>query len=68
MLSVCTCVFIIEFRRPNPTTVELGGGIQSGTTHAIAANWGISQANQSSNNCSLAATQPEHWPPQGWLY
>lgn len=57
MLSVCICVFIIAFRRPDPTAVELGGGTQSGTIHAIAANWRISQANQSRNNFSLAASQ-----------
>ncbi|GAB0205340.1 hypothetical protein GRJ2_002999600 [Grus japonensis] len=37
-----------------------GGGVQSGNAHAIASNWGISQANQSSNKCSLAASQDEN--------
>ncbi|GAB0184010.1 hypothetical protein GRJ2_000866300 [Grus japonensis] len=36
-----------------------GGGVQSGNTHAIASNWGISQVSQSSNKCSLAALQDE---------
>jgi len=38
---------------------DLGGGVQSVNAHAIAPNWGISQANHSSNNCSLAASQAD---------
>ncbi|GAB0210376.1 hypothetical protein GRJ2_003503400 [Grus japonensis] len=36
---------------------DLRDGVQSGNAHATAANWGINQANQSSNKCSLAASQ-----------
>ena len=39
---------------------DLGGRVQSGNAHAIAANWGRSQANQSSDKCSLAASQDEN--------
>ncbi|GAB0208991.1 hypothetical protein GRJ2_003364800 [Grus japonensis] len=35
-------------------------GVQSGNAHAIASNWGISSANQSSDKCSLAASQDEN--------
>ncbi|KAM6103455.1 uncharacterized protein LJ206_014212 [Theristicus caerulescens] len=39
---------------------DSGVRVQSGNTHTIATNWGISQANQSSNKCSLAASQDEN--------
>lgn len=39
---------------------DLGDTVQSGNTHAIATNWGISQANQSSDKYSLAASQDEN--------
>ncbi|GAB0209089.1 hypothetical protein GRJ2_003374600 [Grus japonensis] len=39
---------------------DSGGGVQSGNAHAIASNWRISQANQSSDKCPLAASQDEN--------
>ncbi|GAB0204256.1 hypothetical protein GRJ2_002891200 [Grus japonensis] len=39
---------------------DLADGIQNGNAYAITSNWGIRQANQSSNICSLAASQDEN--------
>ncbi|GAB0208591.1 hypothetical protein GRJ2_003324800 [Grus japonensis] len=39
---------------------DSGGRVQSANAHATATNWGISQANQSSDKCSLAASQDEN--------
>ncbi|GAB0209016.1 hypothetical protein GRJ2_003367300 [Grus japonensis] len=39
---------------------DSGGGVQSGNAHAIASNWGISSANQSSDKCPVAASQDEN--------
>lgn len=37
----------------------LGGGIQSGTAHALASSWGMGHTNQSNDKCSLTASQDE---------
>ncbi|KAK4826412.1 hypothetical protein QYF61_008945 [Mycteria americana] len=39
---------------------DLGGGVQNGNAHTFATNCGISQANQSSDKCSLDASQDEN--------
>ncbi|KAK4815771.1 hypothetical protein QYF61_007189 [Mycteria americana] len=39
---------------------DLGAGVRSGNAHSIAANGGVSQDNQSSDKCSLAASQDEN--------
>jgi len=39
---------------------DMRGRDQSDNAHAIAYSWGISQATQSSNECSLAASQVEN--------
>ncbi|KAK4821749.1 hypothetical protein QYF61_000810 [Mycteria americana] len=39
---------------------DFGSGVQSGNAYAIATNWGESQANQSSDKCSLSASQDEN--------
>ncbi|GAB0207210.1 hypothetical protein GRJ2_003186600 [Grus japonensis] len=36
---------------------DSGGGVQNGKAHAIASNWGISQAHQSSHKCPVTASQ-----------
>lgn len=35
---------------------DLGSGVQNGNAHTIATDWGIRQANQNSDKCSLAAS------------
>jgi len=42
------------------TLKDSGDDVQSVNADVIASNWGISQANQSSNKCSLAASQTEN--------
>ena len=43
-----------------PRSLHTLCGVQSGKAHTIATNWGISQANQSSDECSSAASQDEN--------
>ncbi|PKU39926.1 zinc finger swim domain-containing protein 6- hypothetical protein [Limosa lapponica baueri] len=54
--------FVDEYGQLEKDGIHLsrrGGGVQDGKAHAITSNWGISQANQSSNKCSLADFQDE---------
>lgn len=35
---------------------ELGGGLHNGNAHAIAVNWGMSQGNSKTSECSSVAS------------